>query len=59
MKTVRMKIDPTLPAMLQQGRVDLARVDGTTEHQIAEHQAAAEKEAMQDPAKFAVRVRSA
>lgn len=57
MKTVRMKIDPAKPASLRKGRVDLARVDATTERQIAEHQAADEKDAMQDAAKFAVRVR--
>ncbi len=57
MKTVRVKIDPAVPASLATGRVDVARVDATTEEEIAAQQAADETEAMLDAAKFARRVR--
>ncbi|NYT79553.1 helix-turn-helix domain-containing protein [Alcaligenaceae bacterium] len=57
MKTIRVQIDPTDPVSLPEGRVDLARVDATTEEQITEHQAIDELEALQDAAKFARRVR--
>ena len=57
MKTVRVTIDPTVPASLAIGRIDTARVDATTEEEIATQQAADEAEAMQDAAKFARRVR--
>lgn len=57
MKTVRMTIDPTVPATLKKGRFNAARVDATTEAEIAAQQAAGEAEAMQDAARFARRVR--
>ena len=57
MKTVRVTIDPTIPATLALGRIDTARVDATTEEDIARHEAADEADAMQDAAKFARRVR--
>lgn len=57
MKTVRMTIDPAVPATLACGRIDPARVDATTEADIAKQAAADEAEAMQDAAKFARRVR--
>lgn len=57
MKTVRVIIDPAVPASLAIGRIDTARVDATTEEEIATQQAADEAEAMQDAAKFARRVR--
>lgn len=57
MKTVRTTIDPAITASLAQGRIDTARVDATTEAEIALHQAADEALAMQDAAKFARRVR--
>ena len=57
MKTVRVKINPAIPASPALGRIDPARVDATTEEDIAAHQAADEAEAMQDTAKFARRVR--
>ena len=57
MKTVRMTIDPSLPASLAVGRIDPARVDATTEADIAAHRAADDMEAVQDAAKFARRVR--
>ena len=57
MKTVRMKIDPSLPDTLKTGRFDPARVDATTEEEIQAQMAADDQEAMQDAAKFARRVR--
>lgn len=57
MKTVRMTINPAVPASLAVGRIDSAHVDATTEKDIAAHSAADEAEAMQDAAKFARRVR--
>ena len=57
MKPVRMRIDPAQPASMTLGLIDLARVDATTEKEIAVHIAADEAGAMQDAAKFARRVR--
>lgn len=57
MKTIHVKIDPADPASVKLGRIDRARVDATTEQDIAAQQAADEMEAMQDAAKFARRVR--
>ena len=57
MKTVRVTIDPAVPATLVSGRIDEARVDAITEADIAQHIAEDETEAMQDAAKFARRVR--
>ena len=54
MKTTRMKIDSAALAM---GRIDPARVDATSEADIAAHQGADEVDALQDAAKFARRVR--
>ncbi len=57
MKTVRMKVDPAVLAGLPVGRVDWARVDATTEKEVAAQQSADDADAMQDTAKFARRVR--
>ena len=57
MKTVRVKIDPSSPKSLLKGRIDYARVDATSEKEIASQIAEDEKEAMLDAAKFAKRVR--
>jgi len=57
MKTVRMTIDPEAPASLTRGRIDTARVDATTDQDIARHKAADEAAAIQDAARFARRVR--
>ncbi len=57
MKTVRAKIDPGHPASMLAGRVDMARVDATTEADIARHMAEDEAQSMQDAALFAQRVR--
>jgi putative transcriptional regulator len=53
MKTVRVKIDPAIAATMALGRIDTARVDATTEEDIAKQEAADESESMQDAAKFA------
>ncbi len=57
MKTVRMMINPGDPPSLAAGRIDPARVDATSEQDIAAHQAADEAEAVQDAARFTRRVR--
>lgn len=57
MKKVRVMLNPTDPASMAVGRVDLARVDATTDEDIARHAAADDAEAMQDAARFARRVR--
>lgn len=57
MKTIRVKIDPADPASVKLGRIDPARVDVTTEQDIAAQRVVDEMEAMQDAAKFARRVR--
>lgn len=57
MKTVRVTIDPAIPALLELGRIDTARVDATTDEEIATQQAADEAQALLDAAKFARRVR--
>lgn len=57
MKTVRVKIDSADPATLPAGRVSHARLDATTEQDIARQQAADDAAAMQEAARFARRVR--
>lgn len=57
MKTVRLTIDLTDPASHALGRIDPARVDATTEKDIALYQAADDADAMLDAAKYARRVR--
>jgi putative transcriptional regulator len=57
MKTVRMTIDAVNSASLAQGRIDKAKVDATTERDIAHQKDADVAAAMQDAAKFARRVR--
>jgi len=57
MKTVRMTIDVQNPKAKPVGRIDAARVDATTEADVARHKAADDAEAMLDAAKFARRVR--
>ncbi len=57
MKTVRVKIDPAIPATMAFGRIDTARVDATTQEDIDLQEAADEAESMQDAAKFARKVR--
>ena len=57
MKTVRMKIDPAVLTSLPLGRIDAARVEATTEEDLAAQKAADESQTTQDAAKFARRVR--
>jgi putative transcriptional regulator len=57
MKTVRIKIDHQHSPQKIMGRIDEAKVDSTTELQIAQQQLEDETLAMQDAAKFARRVR--
>lgn len=54
MKTVRMTIDASL---LPAGRSDFARIDATTESDIALQQALDDAELRQDAAKYARRIR--
>jgi putative transcriptional regulator len=56
MKTVRMKVDLQSFNAKPVGRVDVKRVDATTEADIADHQAEDDSNAMLDSAKFARRV---
>ena len=56
MKTVRMKVDLQSLNAKPVGRVDVKRVDATTEADIADHQAEDDANAMLDSAKFARRV---
>ncbi len=57
MRTVRVTIDPARSGALPKGRIDRARVEVTTEADIARQAAADEAQAMQDAARFARRVR--
>lgn len=57
MKTVKIKISPPTANSGRVGRIDIARVDATTEAEIQAHIEEDEKEAMLDAAKFARRVR--
>ena len=57
MKKTRIKIDPAAASMKRIGRINKAKVDATTEAQIADHAALDEALAIQDAAKFARRVR--
>jgi len=57
MKIVRVRIDPADPETMKAARVDLARVDATTEEEIQAHKQKDDKEAMMDAARFARRVR--
>ena len=56
-KTVRITLDPGIPASQLPGRLDVGRVDATTDADIAAQHAADEAAAMQDAAQFARRVR--
>ncbi|MEW6560276.1 MAG: helix-turn-helix domain-containing protein [Pseudomonadota bacterium] len=57
MKTVRVSLDPDAVTSSVSGRIDPARVDATSEQDIARQASADEAAAMQDAAKFARRVR--
>lgn len=55
MKTVRMKIDVQSPNVTPIGRINVMRVDATSEADIANHQAEDDANAMLDSAKYARR----
>lgn len=57
MKTVRLTTEPAIPTSPAKGRINPARVDATTEEDIAAQMARDEAEAMHDAAKYARRVR--
>ena len=51
MSTTRIRIDPDDPSTLPEGRIDPARVDSTSEAEIAMQEREDEAEAMQDMGK--------
>lgn len=57
MKTVHISIDPAKRDSLPEGRLNLERLNATTERDIAKQQQLDDAEAMLDAAKFARRVR--
>lgn len=57
MKTVRLKIEPATCTGKQAGRIDAARLDATTEADIAAQAAQDDAQSMQDAGLFARRVR--
>jgi putative transcriptional regulator len=57
MKTVRVKIDPAQAGSAPSGRIDRARVDATTEADLARQAMADEAASGLDAARFARRVR--
>ena len=57
MGTTRIRVDPDDPATFPKGRIDAARVDATSEAEIAAQEREDEEEAMQDMARYARRVR--
>ena len=57
MSTTRIGIDPDDPSTLPEGRIDPARLDATTEAEIAAHEREDEEEAMQDMARYTRRIR--
>jgi len=59
MGTTRIRIEPGDPATLRQGRIDAAKVDGTTEAEIRLQQLKDDVDAMQDAARARVRAEQA
>ncbi len=57
MSTTRIRISPDDPSTLPEGRIDPARVDATSEAEIAAQEREDEEEAMQDMAQYARRIR--
>ena len=57
MSTTRVRVDPDDPSTFPEGRIDPARVDGTTETEIAAQEREDEAEALQDMARYTRRVR--
>ena len=57
MSATRIRIDPDDPATFPEGRIDMARVDATTEAEIAAQEREDEVEVLQDMARYTRRVR--
>ncbi len=57
MSTTRIRIDPDDPSTFPEGRLDPARVDATTEAEIALQEREDEAAALQDMARYTRRVR--
>jgi putative transcriptional regulator len=57
MSTTRVRIDPDDPTTFPEGKIDAAKVDGTTEAEIGLQEREDDAEAMQDVARYARRVR--
>ncbi len=57
MKTQRVIVDPKILSKMASGRIDAERFDAATEEEIKRQKASDEKEAIQDAARFARRVR--
>jgi len=57
MKTVHVKLDPTVPDIFPKGRIDKRRLEETSEQDIDQQQRIDNDEALQDAARFARRVR--
>ena len=58
MSIVRMKIDPTVPQSWSKGRCDVAKLNATTDTDIAKHIAQDDNDARQDAAQFTRQVRA-
>ena len=54
---MKIKLDPAYPKGWPKGRINAARVDATTEAELAAQQTSDDADAMQDAAKYARRVR--
>ena len=54
---MKIKLDPANPQTWPKGRINAARLDATTESELAAQQASDDSAAMQDAAKYARRVR--
>jgi len=57
LSTTRVRIDPDDPSTLPEGRIDPAKVDATSEAEIAAQERKDEADAMHDMARYARRVR--
>ena len=57
MSITRVTVDPDDPRTFPKGKMDLAKIDATTEEQIAIQQREDDEEAMRDMARYARRVR--
>ena len=55
--TTRVNIDPDDPPTIPEGRIDIAKVDATSDAEIARQRQEDEDEAMRDMARYARRIR--